>query len=73
MIPQTLNINNYRTASAKLIQLHIVRKLMEYSFKNAKAMFILTNPEGLLFEVRLILRPAQLGTGSEKVNKDKKG
>ena len=46
---------------------------LKNSFKNAKAMRILTNSEGLLFEVRLILRSAQLGTGSEKVNKDIKG
>ena len=34
IVPQTLNIKNYRTASAKTISLVIIRKLLEYSFKN---------------------------------------
>ena len=33
IIPQTLNINNMRTASAKSINLHNIRKLIEYSLK----------------------------------------
>ena len=32
--PQTLNINNKKTACAKSIKLHIVRKLPKYSLKN---------------------------------------
>ena len=31
IIPQTLKINNYRTKSVKLINLHIIKKLIEYS------------------------------------------
>ena len=34
IIPQTLNINNLRTTSAKSINLHTIRKLIEYSLKN---------------------------------------
>ena len=34
IIPQTLNINNLRTTRAKSINLHTVRKFIEYSFKN---------------------------------------
>ena len=34
IITQTLNINNLRTTSAKSINLHTIRKLAEYSFKN---------------------------------------
>ena len=34
IVPQTLNIKNYRTTSAKTISLVIIRKLIEYSFKN---------------------------------------
>ena len=34
VIPQTLNILNLRTTSAKSINLNTIRKLIEYSFKN---------------------------------------
>ena len=34
IILQTLNINNLRTTSAKSINLHTIRKLIEYSLKN---------------------------------------
>ena len=34
IIPQALNINNLRTTSAKTINLHTIRKLIEFSFKN---------------------------------------
>ena len=34
IITQTLNINNLRTTSATSINLHIIRKLVEYSLKN---------------------------------------
>ena len=42
IIPQTLNINTFRTISAKFINLHTIRKLIENSLKNVpvKAMFI---------------------------------
>ena len=33
IIPQTLNINNSRTTRAKSINLHTIRKLIEYSLK----------------------------------------
>ena len=33
VVPQTLNINNITTTSAKYINLHTIRKLIEYSFK----------------------------------------
>ena len=33
VIPQTLNVNNLRTTSAKSINLHTIRKLTEYSLK----------------------------------------
>ena len=70
IITQTLNINNLRSTSAKSINLHTIRKLADYSFKNvaAKAMFTLTVFEILLSEVRPVLSPAQRGTGSERVN-----
>ena len=35
VIPQILNINNLRTTRAKSIKLHTIRKLIEYSLKNA--------------------------------------
>ena len=33
IIPQTLNINNYRTTSGKSINLDIIRNFMEYALK----------------------------------------
>ena len=70
IITQTLNINNLRITSAKSINLHTIRKLVEYSFKNvaAKASFTLTVFEILLSEGRSVFSPAQRGTGSEKAN-----
>ena len=70
IITQTLNINNLRTTSAKSINLHTIRKLVEYSLKNvaAKAMFTLSVFEILLSEGRSVLSPAQRSTGSETVN-----
>ena len=38
IITQTLNINNLRTTSAKSINLHTSRNLVEYSLKNVEAM-----------------------------------
>ena len=60
IITQTLNINNLRTASAKSINLHNIRKLVEYSLKNvvAKAMFNLTAFEIPLSEGRFVSPPA---------------
>ena len=57
IITQTLNFNNLRTTSAKSINLHTVRKLVEYSLNNvlAKAMFTLTVFEILLSEGRSVL------------------
>ena len=34
IITQTLNINNLRTTGARSINLHTIRKLVEYSLKN---------------------------------------
>ena len=70
IITQTLNINNLRTTSGKSINLHTIRKLVEYSLKNvaAKAMFTLSVFEILLSEGRSVLSPAQRSTGSETVN-----
>ena len=67
IILQTLNINNLRTTSAKSINLHTIRKLIEYSLKKraAKAMFTLISFEILLSEVRSLLSPAQRDTGGE--------
>ena len=71
IIPQTLNINNLRITSAKAINLHIIRKIIEYSLKNCllKEMFSLTVFEIVLFKGRSVLSPAQRVTGSERVKK----
>ena len=55
--PQTLNINNWRTTSAKSISLDIIRKLIEYSLKEGvvKAMLALIFSEILLLDARLVL------------------
>ena len=73
IIPPTLNINNLRTKSAKSINLHTIRKLVEYSLKNVfvKAMFTLTVFEILLSEGRSVGRPAQRGTGSKRTKDEK--
>ena len=57
IITQTLNFNNLRTASAKSINLHNIKNLVEYSLKNvrAKAMFTLNVFEILLSEGRSVL------------------
>ena len=69
IVPQTLNINKLRTTSAKSINLHTIRKLVEYSLNNllVKAIFTLTVFEILLSEGRSVLSPAERGTGSERV------
>ena len=69
IVPQTLNINNLRTTSAKAINLHTIRKLVEYSLNNllVKAIFTLTVFEILLSEGRSVLSPAERGTGSKRV------
>ena len=69
IIQQTLNINNSRTTRAKSINLHTIRKLIEYSLKNRpiKAIFTPTVFEILMSEGRSVLSPAQRGTWSERV------
>ena len=61
IIPQTLNINNLRTTSAKSINLQKIRKLIENSLKNVrvKTVFTLTLLEILLFDGRLVLSLSQ--------------
>ena len=72
--PQTLNINNLRTIIAKSINLHTIRKLIEYSLKNIflKGNVYTTVLEILLSEGRSVLSPTQRGAGSERVNYYKK-
>ena len=69
IIPQTLNINNLGTGSAKSINLHTIRKFNEYSLKNVlvQAMFTVTVFEMLLSRGRSVLSPAQRSTESERV------
>ena len=69
-MPQTLNINKLRSTSAKSINLHTIRKFIEYSSENflIKAMFPLDTFEILLFKGRSVLSLAQRGTESERVN-----
>ena len=58
-----------RTARAKSINLHTIRKLIEYSFEIIliKATFTPTIFEILMSERRSVLLPAQQGTGNERV------
>ena len=69
IIPQALNINNYRIASESLSTWISLEILSNTLLKNlwSKTMFTITAFEKLLLEVRLLLSPAQRGTGSEKV------
>ena len=59
-----------RTTSAKSINLHNIRKLIEYSLKKfcVKATLTLIVFEKFMYEGSWVLWPAQLGTGSERVN-----
>ena len=59
IIPQTLNINNQKTTSA--------RKLIELSSIALNAMSCFTVFKIQLFEYRLMFSPSQLGTGSKRV------
>ena len=70
IIPQILNIKNYKTTSVKSMNLDIIRQLKEYPLKIVfvKAMFTLTIFNIILFEGRSILWPAQRVTGNERVN-----
>ena len=65
IFPQTLNINNLKTTSAKSISMHTIGKLIKYSLKSVrvKTMFTLTVFEILLLKGRLVLSP-----GTERVN-----
>ena len=63
IIPKTLNINNLRTTIAKYINLHTIRKLIEYSLK--KAMFTPNDFQILLSEGTSVLSPAQRGKGAK--------
>ena len=69
VIPQTLNINNKRTTSANFINLHIIRKAMEYSLKEVvfKTMFIVTVLEILLLQSRSVLRSTERVPGSQRI------
>ena len=69
IITQDLNINNLRTRSGKSINLHIIKKLVDYSLKDAaaKVMFIFTVLQILMSEDRSLLRPSQRGTVTERV------
>ena len=71
VILHTLNTNNSSTATAKSINLHTIRKLIDYSLKNIvmKVVFTPTVFEILMSECRSVLSPVQRGAGSERVNK----
>ena len=43
IITQTLNINNLKTTSAKSINLHTIKKLVEYSLRNVATEAYRTN------------------------------
>ena len=60
MIPQILNISNWRTTNAKFINLHIIRKLIEHSLKQVtvKTMLTLTVFKILLNEGMSVLEQA---------------
>ena len=71
IIQETLNINNLRTTRAKSINLHTIRKLIEYYLKNVlvKAGNIdFTRFRDIAVEGSSVSSPAQRGPGSERVN-----
>ena len=59
IIPQTLNINNLRTANAKSIKLNTIRKAIKYALGKVcvKAMFTFTVFEILPFVGRRYYHP----------------
>ena len=69
IIPQTLNISNQRTTSARSIILDIIRKLIEYSLKNflLKTMFNLIVFEILLFKRSVGIKTLIAGYREQKV------
>ena len=69
IISQILNINNFRTKSAKSINLHTIRNVIQYLFKNVslKAMLTLTIFDIPLFKGGLVLLPTQESTSSKRV------
>ena len=69
IISQILNINNFRTKSAKSINLHTIRNVIQYLFKNVslKAMLTLTIFDIPLFKGSLVLLPTQESTSSKRV------
>ena len=66
MIPQTLNIDNVRTASANFVNLDTIKKLIKCSSKSI-GMFTLSVFEILLFEGRSVLSADQRGTRNKRV------
>ena len=69
IITQILKINNLKTTSAKYINMHTIRKLVEHSLKMLLGKSIVWSPNfrKLLSKGRVVLSPVQLGTGSEMV------
>ena len=64
MISQILSINNYKTESGKSINLHIIRKVIEYSLRSGGVKKILTvnDFELLMFKgrsVKVLLQQVQ--------------
>ena len=72
IIPQTLSIKNLRTTNAKSMNMHVLRKLIEYSLKNLllKAMFTIAVFGIFLLKDRSVVSPAQQCTGNEEWNKN---
>ena len=76
IIPQTLNINNLKTASANSINLHTIKKLVKYYLKNVSCkshvytyrFWDVSVRRLVLSSVRLVLSSALRGTKSKRVN-----
>ena len=65
IIPQTLNMNNLRTTSAKSINVHNVSKLIKYFWKKSLKRKCLPLPFSKYCCLK-VLSPAQWGTWSER-------
>ena len=74
IIPQTLSINSLRTASTNSINQHTIRWLIKCSLKKVLVMPLFTPTifEKFLLEYRLVLPPAKLDTGKERIKFSKK-
>ena len=70
IILQIVTVNNSKTTRAKSVNLHTIRKFIEYTFKKCLivSLFAPVVFEVVLSEGRLVFPPCQMGAGDKKVH-----